>query len=82
LYGFIADIVTFSKVVEVWFVGAFAAREEIMNHLAPLGGLFTKPGDEVGITCRLLVYNNARELNDTTEIFDSLAKRLNIYIGG
>ncbi|MCR4033353.1 MULTISPECIES: glutamate-1-semialdehyde 2,1-aminomutase [Flavobacterium] len=41
LYGIDADIVTFGKVIGGGLpVGAFAAREEIMNHLAPLGPVY------------------------------------------
>ena len=41
LYKINADIVTFGKVIGGGLpVGAFAAREEIMNHLAPLGPVY------------------------------------------
>ncbi|WP_456314656.1 glutamate-1-semialdehyde 2,1-aminomutase [Pseudomonas shirazensis] len=41
LYNINADIVTFGKVIGGGLpVGAFAAREEIMNHLAPLGPVY------------------------------------------
>ena len=41
LYGIQADIVCFGKVIGGGLpVGAFAAREEIMNHLAPLGPVY------------------------------------------
>lgn len=41
LYNIKADIVTFGKVIGGGLpVGAFAAREEIMNHLAPLGPVY------------------------------------------
>lgn len=41
LYGIDADIVTFGKVIGGGLpVGAFAAREEIMNYLAPLGPVY------------------------------------------
>ena len=41
LYGVVADIVCFGKVIGGGLpVGAFAARAEIMNHLAPLGPVY------------------------------------------
>ncbi|MCY1494119.1 Glutamate-1-semialdehyde 2,1-aminomutase [compost metagenome] len=41
LFGIKADIVTFGKVIGGGLpVGAFAARNEIMNHLAPLGPVY------------------------------------------
>ncbi|MEM9679700.1 MAG: glutamate-1-semialdehyde 2,1-aminomutase [Bacteroidota bacterium] len=41
LYGIDADIVCFGKVIGGGLpVGAFAARDEIMNHLAPLGPVY------------------------------------------
>ncbi|MDG5489949.1 glutamate-1-semialdehyde 2,1-aminomutase [Psychroserpens sp. SPM9] len=41
LYGVNADIVCFGKVIGGGLpVGAFAARDEIMNHLAPLGKVY------------------------------------------
>lgn len=41
LYNVNADIVTFGKVIGGGLpVGAFAARQEIMNHLAPLGAVY------------------------------------------
>ena len=41
LYGVNADIVCFGKVIGGGLpVGAFAARNEIMNHLAPLGPVY------------------------------------------
>ena len=64
-----ADIVTFGKVIGGGFpVGAFAARREIMNNLAPLGPVYqagTLSGNPIamraGITT-LNIINNDREL--------------------
>ncbi|MBO6211437.1 glutamate-1-semialdehyde 2,1-aminomutase [Algoriella sp.] len=64
-----ADIVTFGKVIGGGFpVGAFAARREIMNYLAPLGPVYqagTLSGNPIamraGITT-LNIINNDREL--------------------
>ncbi len=79
--GIDADIVTFGKVIGGGFpVGAFAARKEIMNHLAPLGAVYqagTLSGNPIamraGLTTLTLI-NNDRELfnriESTTEILD------------
>lgn len=76
-----ADIVTFGKVIGGGFpVGAFAARREIMNHLAPLGPVYqagTLSGNPIamraGITT-LNIINNDRELfariDKATEMLD------------
>ena len=76
-----ADIVTFGKVIGGGFpVGAFAARREIMNHLAPLGPVYqagTLSGNPIamraGITT-LNIINNDRALfnriDNATETLD------------
>ena len=77
-----ADIVTFGKVIGGGFpVGAFAARREIMNHLAPLGPVYqagTLSGNPIamraGVTT-LNIINNDRELfnriDNATETLDT-----------
>lgn len=77
-----ADIVTFGKVIGGGFpVGAFAARKEIMSHLAPLGPVYqagTLSGNPIamraGLTT-LTIINNDRELfnriDKATEILDT-----------
>ena len=77
-----ADIVTFGKVIGGGFpVGAFAARREIMNHLAPLGPVYqagTLSGNPIamraGITT-LNIINNDRALfnriDNATETLDN-----------
>lgn len=76
-----ADIVTFGKVIGGGFpVGAFAARKEIMNHLAPLGPVYqagTLSGNPIAMRAGLTtlnIINNDRELfnriDKATEILD------------
>jgi glutamate-1-semialdehyde 2,1-aminomutase len=76
LFGVYADIVTFGKVIGGGLpVGAFAAREEIMNHLAPLGPVYqagTLSGNPLAMAAGLAMLT---ELNNNNEIFDSLAKK-------
>lgn len=76
LYDVRADIVTFGKVIGGGLpVGAFAAREEIMNHLAPLGPVYqagTLSGNPLAMAAGLAMLT---ELNNNSEIFDALAKK-------
>lgn len=76
LYGIKADIVTFGKVIGGGLpVGAFAAREEIMNHLAPLGPVYqagTLSGNPLAMTAGLAMLT---ELHENPNIFDSIAKK-------
>ncbi|MEW7290387.1 glutamate-1-semialdehyde 2,1-aminomutase [Aquimarina sp. 2304DJ70-9] len=76
LLGVDADIVTFGKVIGGGLpVGAFAAREEIMNHLAPLGPVYqagTLSGNPLAMAAGLAMLT---ELNDNPEIFKSLAEK-------
>ena len=76
LYNVKADIVTFGKVIGGGLpVGAFAAREEIMNHLAPLGPVYqagTLSGNPLAMAAGLAMLN---ELNNNPEIFTSLATK-------
>src|SRR5690554_2426869 len=53
LLGIDADIVTFGKVIGGGLpVGAFAARSEIMDYLAPLGPVYRSEERRVGNVCR------------------------------
>ena len=74
--GVKADIVTYGKVIGGGLpVGAFAARQEIMNHLAPLGPVYqagTLSGNPLAMSAGLAMLN---ELNNKPEIFTSLAKK-------
>lgn len=76
LYDVQADIITFGKVIGGGLpVGAFAAREAIMNHLAPLGPVYqagTLSGNPLAMAAGLAMLT---ELNSRQEIFDSLAKK-------
>lgn len=74
--GVAADIVTFGKVIGGGLpVGAFAAKEEIMNQLAPDGPVYqagTLSGNPLAMSAGLAMLT---ELNNKPEIFDSLAKK-------
>ncbi len=76
LLGVNADIVTFGKVIGGGLpVGAFAARSEIMNHLAPLGPVYqagTLSGNPLAMAAGLAMLT---ELNEKKEIFKSLADK-------
>ncbi len=71
-----ADIVTFGKVVGGGLpVGAFAARQEIMAHLAPEGPVYqagTLSGNPLAMAAGLAMLT---ELNSKPEIFDELAQK-------
>ena len=76
LYGVDADIVTFGKVIGGGLpVGAFAARAEIMSHLAPEGPVYqagTLSGNPLAMAAGLAMLS---ELNNNPEIFTSLEKK-------
>lgn len=71
-----ADIVTFGKVIGGGLpVGAFAAKTEIMNYLAPDGPVYqagTLSGNPLAMSAGLAMLT---ELNNRPEIFESLAKK-------
>lgn len=73
LYGVKADLVTFGKVIGGGMpVGAFAARAEIMNYLAPIGPVYqagTLSGNPLAMAAGLTML---KELNDNGEIFNSI----------
>ncbi|GAA4960272.1 glutamate-1-semialdehyde 2,1-aminomutase [Algibacter aquimarinus] len=76
LYNIDADIVCFGKVIGGGLpVGAFAARNEIMNHLAPLGPVYqagTLSGNPLAMAAGLAMLN---ALNDDNEVFNRLADK-------
>jgi len=76
LYGVAADIVTFGKVIGGGLpVGAFAAREEIMNYLAPVGPVYqagTLSGNPLAMSAGLAMLTH---LNENPQIFTTLAKK-------
>jgi glutamate-1-semialdehyde 2,1-aminomutase len=73
LYNVVADIVTFGKVIGGGLpVGAFAARSEIMNYLAPLGPVYqagTLSGNPLAMAAGLAML---QALNEDESIFQRL----------
>lgn len=73
LFGVKADIVTFGKVIGGGLpVGAFAAREEIMDYLAPIGPVYqagTLSGNPLAMAAGLAML---KELNENRNIFNSI----------
>ncbi|RLJ61885.1 glutamate-1-semialdehyde 2,1-aminomutase [Lacinutrix venerupis] len=71
-----ADIVCFGKVIGGGLpVGAFAARNEIMNYLAPLGPVYqagTLSGNPLAMAAGLAML---KALNEDSEIFNRLAEK-------
>jgi len=76
LLGVNADIVAFGKVIGGGLpVGAFAAREEIMNQLAPLGPVYqagTLSGNPLAMAAGLAMLT---ELHSNPSIFAELAEK-------
>ncbi len=76
LYNINADIVCFGKVIGGGLpVGAFAARNEIMNHLAPLGPVYqagTLSGNPLAMAAGLAMLT---ELNTDAEVFKRLEEK-------
>lgn len=74
--GIDADIVTYGKVIGGGLpVGAFASRNEIMDHLAPEGPVYqagTLSGNPLAMSAGLAMLT---ELNNRPEIFDSLDQK-------
>ena len=71
-----ADIVCFGKVIGGGLpVGAFAAREEIMNYLAPLGPVYqagTLSGNPLAMAAGLAMLES---LNEDAEVFQRLEEK-------
>lgn len=76
LFGITADIVTFGKVIGGGLpVGAFAARAEIMNQLAPLGPVYqagTLSGNPLAMAAGLAML---KTLNKDNSVFESIAAK-------
>jgi glutamate-1-semialdehyde 2,1-aminomutase len=76
LFGIQADIVCFGKVIGGGLpVGAFAARSEIMNHLAPLGPVYqagTLSGNPLAMAAGLAML---QALNNDTAVFQRLEEK-------
>lgn len=76
LFNVNADIVCFGKVIGGGLpVGAFAARNEIMNHLSPLGPVYqagTLSGNPLAMAAGLAMLT---EINNDTEIFNRLTEK-------
>jgi glutamate-1-semialdehyde 2,1-aminomutase len=76
LYNIKADIVTFGKVIGGGLpVGAFAARAEIMNYLAPLGPVYqagTLSGNPLAMTAGLAMLQS---LNTDKTVFQRLEEK-------
>lgn len=76
LYGVNADIVCFGKVIGGGMpVGAFAARNEIMNHLAPLGSVYqagTLSGNPLAMAAGYTMLN---AINQDANLFTRLEQK-------
>ena len=76
LFGVDADIVCFGKVIGGGLpVGAFAAREEIMNHLAPLGNVYqagTLSGNPLAMAAGLAMLES---IHNDAELFQRLEEK-------
>lgn len=76
LYGVTADIVCFGKVIGGGLpVGAFAARNEIMNHLAPLGPVYqagTLSGNPLAMAAGLAMLET---LNNDAAVYQRLDEK-------
>ncbi len=76
LYNVNADMVCFGKVIGGGLpVGAFAAREEIMNYLAPLGPVYqagTLSGNPLAMAAGLAML---KSINEDKQLFERLAAK-------
>ena len=76
LFGITADIVTFGKVIGGGLpVGAFAARDEIMNFLAPVGPVYqagTLSGNPLAMAAGLAMLTSLKNKKD---VFKSLEEK-------
>lgn len=76
LFGIMADIVCFGKVIGGGLpVGAFAARNEIMNYLAPVGPVYqagTLSGNPLAMAAGLAML---QEINSDAQLFQRLEEK-------
>lgn len=76
LYNIVADIVCFGKVIGGGLpVGAFAAKNEIMNYLAPIGPVYqagTLSGNPLAMAAGLAML---KALNNDTDIYKRLTQK-------
>ncbi|OAD90824.1 glutamate-1-semialdehyde-2,1-aminomutase [Aequorivita soesokkakensis] len=76
LFGIKADIICFGKVIGGGLpVGAFAAKAEIMDYLAPIGPVYqagTLSGNPLAMAAGLAML---KELNENREVFNSINKK-------
>ena len=76
-----ADIVTFGKVIGGGLpVGAFAARNEIMNYLAPVGPVYqagTLSGNPLAMAAGLAML---QAINEDANLFENLDRFIQIHI--
>jgi glutamate-1-semialdehyde 2,1-aminomutase len=76
LYGVNADIVCYGKVIGGGLpVGAFAARNEIMNHLAPIGPVYqagTLSGNPLAMAAGLAMLT---AINEDKDLFNRLEEK-------
>lgn len=76
LFGIKADMVAFGKVIGGGLpVGAFAARSEIMNHLAPMGPVYqagTLSGNPLAMAAGLAML---KALDNDTEVYGRLEEK-------
>ena len=83
LYSIDADIVTFGKVIGGGLpVGAFAARAEIMNYLAPLGPVYqagTLSGNPLAMAAGLAMLT---AINEDATLFQRLEEKTNYLENG
>jgi glutamate-1-semialdehyde 2,1-aminomutase len=83
LYGVQADIVTFGKVIGGGLpVGAFAARAEIMNYLAPLGPVYqagTLSGNPLAMAAGLAML---KAINADADLFARLDQKTDYLAQG
>ncbi|WP_018676800.1 glutamate-1-semialdehyde 2,1-aminomutase [Riemerella columbina] len=85
VFGVKADIVTYGKVIGGGMpVGAFAAREEIMNHLAPRGAVYqagTLSGNPIAMRAGLTTLQCIKEYADFYKKINKTTETLDFEIG-